>query len=91
MILLYFALYLVFINVIAAIVCVTDKVKARFDGWRISEKTLFITGVLGGALGLYVTMKLIRHKTQHKRFMIGLPIIILLQCVLLIYLLHLHT
>ena len=87
--LLYLALYLVFINVVAVIICITDKIKARLDGWRISEKTLFATSLIGGALGMYITMKLIRHKTQHKRFMIGLPLIILLQCALLIYILHL--
>lgn len=65
-----------------------DKLKAKLDGWRVPEKTLFITSFLGGALGMYITMQLIRHKTQHKRFMIGLPVIILLQCVIVLWLLH---
>lgn len=52
------------------------------------EKTLFALSVVGGALGMYATMCLIRHKTRHKRFMIGLPIIILIQSVILLYLLH---
>ena len=78
--LLYIAVYLIFINIVAAIVCAVDKIKARFDGWRVSEKTLFIISFIGGALGMYIAMKLIRHKTQHKRFMIGLPTVILLHC-----------
>ena len=84
----YLVLYLLFINVIATTVCITDKFKARRGGWRISEKTLFVTSLLGGVVGMYITMKLIRHKTKHKRFMIGLPIIILLQSALAIYILH---
>ena len=84
----YLALYLLFINIIAAIVCIADKIKARRNGWRISEKTLFVLSLIGGALGMYITMQLIRHKTKHKRFMIGLPLIILFQCMLLIYILH---
>ncbi len=83
------ALYLIFINVVAVIICIIDKLKAKIDGWRVSEKTLFIVSAIGGALGMYITMQLIRHKTKHKRFMIGLPVIILVQCALLIYLLHL--
>ncbi len=87
--LLYVALYLAFINVVAVLLCIIDKVKAKLNGWRISEKTLWVTSFIGGALGMYITMKLVRHKTQHKRFMIGLPIVILLQCALLVYILHL--
>lgn len=80
-----------FINIVAAMICITDKVKAYLDGWRISEKTLLITSLIGGSVGMYITMQLIRHKTQHKKFMIGLPVIILIQCVLLLWLLHIAT
>lgn len=84
----YLALYLFFINVISIVLCLADKLKAKLDGWRIPEKTLFITSLIGGSVGMYITMQLIRHKTKHKRFMIGLPIIILVQCALLLWLLH---
>lgn len=77
-----------FINIVAIILCLVDKLKARVGGWRISEKTLFVTSFIGGALGMYIAMQLIRHKTQHKRFMIGLPIIIFIQAVGLVWLLH---
>ena len=77
-----------FVNIGAVIVCVVDKLCAK-KGWRrVRESDLFIMSFLGGALGMYITMKLIRHKTLHKRFMIGLPIIILLQAAILIYVLH---
>ena len=76
------------VNVGAVIVCAVDKFCAK-KGWhRVRESTLFIVSFLGGALGMYITMKLIRHKTLHKRFMIGLPLMILLQAAILIYVLY---
>lgn len=74
-ILIYFAV----ISLVTAIVTAIDKYKAKKGAFRISEATLFILALLGGSLGEYLTMKAIRHKTLHKRFMIGLPIIMLLQ------------
>ena len=74
------------INVLAVVFCVADKIKARKRMRRISEKTLFTVSFLGGAVGMYVTMLIIRHKTKHKRFMFGLPAIILLQIVILLFL-----
>ena len=79
----YILIYLAVISIISVIVCIYDKSSARKNGRRISEKTLFTLGLLGGATALYITMVTIRHKTLHKRFMIGLPVIIILQCVLL--------
>ena len=80
--------YLAAINIIAAIVCITDKCLAIKDKWRISEKTLFLLSIIGGSLGMYCVMKLCRHKTLHMRFMIGIPIIIFLQIFLLTILIH---
>lgn len=71
--------YLVVVNVISVITCVVDKFKAQRGSWRISEKTLFILSFLGGAFGMYLTMRAIRHKTLKRRFMMGLPIVILVQ------------
>ena len=70
-------IWLIVINTISVFVCVTDKIKAKKHRRRISEKTLFLQSFLGGALFMYVTMRLIRHKTLHKKFMIGLPAIII--------------
>ncbi len=84
----YLAVYLLFVNIVSIILCITDKLKAKTGDWRIPEKTLFISSIIGGALGMYITMCLIRHKTQHKRFMIGLPVIILVQCAAIIWLLY---
>ncbi|MDD6175461.1 MAG: DUF1294 domain-containing protein [Firmicutes bacterium] len=71
--------YLLLINLIGAGLVVSDKKRARQNRWRIRERSLFLAAALGGCPGVYLTMKKIRHKTQHKRFMIGLPLIFALQ------------
>lgn len=73
--------WIVFISVLTTAVTVADKIRAAKGRFRISEKTLFILALSGGSLAEYVTMKLIRHKTLHKRFMLGLPLIIIFQFV----------
>ena len=65
-------------------VTIGDKRSARKGGQRVSEATLFLLALIGGAAAELFTMKRIRHKTLHKRFMIGLPLIILLHTALII-------
>ncbi len=77
--------YILLINLIALILSVFDKIFAIKNMWRISEKCLFTVAFLGGAVGMYITNLLIRHKTKHKRFVFGLPLIILLQLCLAVY------
>ncbi len=74
-----FIIYFLVISLITAIVTAIDKHKAKKGAFRISEATLFLLAVIGGSLSEYLTMRAIRHKTLHKRFMIGLPLIMLLQ------------
>ncbi len=74
-----FALYLCFISFIAVVITVSDKVRAKKGKRRIRERTLFLISFLGGAAFMYVTMLLIRHKTLHLKFMLGLPVIIAFQ------------
>ncbi len=69
-------IYLVAINVIAMVVCITDKIKAKLHAWRIPNGVLMTISLLGGAFGMYTTMQLIRHKTQSDQYMKGLPIVI---------------
>lgn len=76
------ALYLGVINIVAALVTVHDKSAAKAHGRRVPEKSLFTLAILGGSPAMLVTMHRIRHKTQHKRFMLGLPLILLAQLVL---------
>ena len=76
-------LYLVVVSAIAAIVTAYDKHAAVRKQRRVSEKTLLALALIGGSGAMYVTMLFIRHKTRHKRFMWGLPILILVQAMVL--------
>lgn len=72
------ALWLTAVNTSAVMMTCADKRFAMKGRRRISEKALFTAALLGGAPGMYAAMRLIRHKTLHKRFMIGLPVIMVL-------------
>ena len=78
------AIYLVIINLLSVFITIKDKRSAKKQKLRVPEKTLFFFSLIGGSISMYATMKLIRHKTQHKRFMIGIPAIIVLQVVLVV-------
>ena len=78
-------IYLAVINIIGVLINVTDKYKAKHNKWRIKEATLWGVALLGGAVGSYLTMNLIHQKTKHKSFMLGFPIIIIVQTLLLGY------
>lgn len=83
--------YFVIINIISVIITVADKSQAKKHKRRISEKSLMILSALGGGIGMYVTMRVIRHKTHHDKFMIGIPLMISIEMVLmcvLVYLFH---
>lgn len=71
--------YLFVINALSAGTAIWDKRCARRDAWRVPEKTLFALCVLGGGPMMYVTMRLIHHKTLHRRFMWGIPLIVLIE------------
>lgn len=72
-------IYLLLINLVGAGAAVLDKRRARRGAWRVPERTLFAFCALGGCPGVYAAMRAAHHKTQHKRFMIGIPAIFILQ------------
>lgn len=79
--------YFGLISLIAATVTVVDKLRAPDPAKRrVPENTLLLLSALGGSVAMYITMLMIRHKTRHSKFMIGIPIIILFQAVVLLYL-----
>ena len=78
--------YLAIINVITFIVYGIDKLKAKKSRWRISEATLLLLAVLGGSIGAWLGVKVWHHKTLHKKFKYGIPLIIIVQIALCIYL-----
>lgn len=60
-------------------------------GWRIPEKVLFGVSLLGGSAGTWAGMYLFRHKTKHWYFVVGMPLILVCQAALAIYLVHLYV
>lgn len=85
MIYVYFLVYIIIINIIGFFVMYIDKNKAKKGHYRISEKAIFITAILLGALGVYLGMYKFRHKTRHTLFTVGIPVCIIIN-VLSIYL-----
>ncbi len=75
----YLLYYLVIISAVSVIICIYDKIAAKQNSRRIRERILLFLSGLGGAAAMYITMRIIRHKTKHTKFMLGLPVIILLQ------------
>ncbi len=72
-------LYFAVINLLAIFITISDKRRAVKHKWRVPESTLLLFSALGGSPAMFLTMKLIHHKTKHKKFMIGIPIILFLQ------------
>ncbi len=78
-------IYFLFISIFAVFLTIIDKNNARQRRWRISERFLFSVAFCGGSLAMYIAMLTIRHKTLHKRLMLGLPFIFVLQCALIYF------
>ena len=78
-------LYLLVINLLGFLVMLIDKKKAEKGRWRISEHTLFVFTWLGGGIGTIAGMYLFRHKTKKLKFTIGMPVILVLEIIFLIY------
>lgn len=83
-------IYISVISLISIFVTIYDKSAAKKHKQRISENTLILLSLLGGSVAMLATMKLIRHKTKHKKFMLGIPAIIILQVVLVLSLIFLN-
>lgn len=86
-----FAIYLAVMNVLGVAVMWSDKRRARLHRWRIPEKVLFGVSLLGGSAGTWAGMYLFRHKTKHWYFVVGMPLILVCQAALAIYLVRLYV
>ena len=82
----YSMYYLLVINIVSFFLYGIDKYKAKKGRWRISEATLLMMAVIGGSIGAWAGMRLWHHKTMHKKFKYGIPIIIIMQVCLVVYL-----
>ena len=85
---LYVICYLLIVNIVAFFLMGIDKKKAQTGAWRIPEKTLFLSAILGGGVGAIAGMQLFRHKTRHRSFVIGMPLILLAWIILLAALIY---
>ena len=72
-------IWLVIINLAAFAVFGIDKKRAKKGQWRIPEKTLFLSAILGGSIGAILGMYIFHHKTKHWYFQIGIPAIMIIQ------------
>ena len=79
-------IYLIIINLIGFYMMWSDKRKAKWGKWRIPEQTLFIVTALGGGIGTIAGMYTFHHKTKKPKFTIGLPTILILEIILVVYL-----
>ena len=80
--------YLLAVNIATFLLYGIDKYKAKKNKWRISEATLLMMAVIGGSIGAWAGMRLWHHKTMHKKFKYGIPVIIIMHIALVTYL---HT
>ena len=71
--------WLAAVSLLAVLLTAWDKSRARRHAWRVSEGTVWFVAVLGGCAAMCLTMLLVNHKTRHRRFMFGLPILLLAQ------------
>ena len=81
-------IYLLVTNVVTFFVYGIDKYKAKHRKWRISEATLLLLAVTGGSVGAWCGIKVWHHKTMHKKFKYGVPVIFLLQLTLAIWIIN---
>ena len=70
---------LLILNILAYSLMGVDKAKARQNKRRIPEKVLFLIALFGGSMGSLVGMYSFRHKTRHWYFVVGMPLILILQ------------
>lgn len=79
-------LYLIIVNAAAFLLMLADKLKAKRGAWRIPEATLMGIAAIGGSVGALAGMYLFRHKTKHIKFTLGIPVILIEQIALVIWL-----
>lgn len=77
--------FLVVINLITFMVYGIDKYKAKHNKWRIPEFTLILLAILGGSIGAVLGMRAFHHKTKKSKFYIGVPLIIVLQIIAVVF------
>ncbi len=80
----YILIYLAIMNLVGFLLMGIDKAKAKRHAFRIPEATLFLVAAFGGSIGSIIGMYTFRHKTKHKSFVIGMPVILAVQIIAVI-------
>ena len=78
-------LYLLIMNAAGFLVMTADKLFAKSNAWRVSERNLLGIAAIGGSIGVWLAMYTVRHKTKHRKFVIGVPAILAVQTGLVLY------
>lgn len=81
-----FNYYLILMNIIGFILILVDKIKACKNKWRIKENTLLFISIIGGGIGELISMLIFHHKTKKNKFIIFIPLLILIQIIIYLYL-----
>lgn len=76
--------YIFLINITAFMLMGIDKRKAKKREWRIKENTLFFIALIGGSIGSIMGMQYYHHKTKHRKFVFGMPVIAIIQIVVFV-------
>ena len=79
-------IYLVTVSILAVILTLYDKCAAKNGTWRVKERTLLLVAVLGGSVAMITVMRIIKHKTKHLKFTLGIPAIIVIQIAIALFL-----
>ncbi|WP_280769864.1 DUF1294 domain-containing protein [Salipaludibacillus daqingensis] len=77
--------YFIIINLTGIILMIVDKRRSKQRAWRISESKLIMIAVFGGAAGMLVTSRMIRHKTKKMKFLIVFPLFIAIHLIVVLY------
>jgi len=81
-------IYLAAVNIVAFVIMGIDKYKAQRHKWRISETSIFVVGLVGGGLGVLLGMGFFHHKTKHLKFILGIPVEVIMNIAMFVYLLQ---
>ncbi|MBQ9334831.1 MAG: DUF1294 domain-containing protein [Lachnospiraceae bacterium] len=83
-VIIWLVIYLVVVNLLGFAMMGIDKARARKRAWRIPEAHLMIVALIGGSVGSILGMWMFRHKTKHRYFVYGLPVILILQIAIVV-------
>ena len=82
----YLLIYMLVMSIVTFFFYLADKRKARKNAWRIRERALILLSFLGGSVGAMCGMFLLKHKTKHIKFLILIPLSLLLHIALIVFL-----